>query len=272
MVPRTSRTIRQTKIVRVCGCVFRARGDIAGMTQQAGVVTEAGDVPVIRQVQLPPSPNLVKSLGLNHAFETAVADLVDNSLDAGASHILIRLVTRDGLPVRFYMVDDGRGIAPDDIDRAMTLGERRDYHPGALGHFGVGLKGASLGQAESLIVASRAAGSPSVGRRLLRSKLAGSFECDVLADAFAASELDRRWEGVETTSGTVVRWDGVKRFDAIHNPDVAAEFIEDQVIKLRHHLGLVFHRVLERGQVVISVDVEELTTAEVGPPYQVETD
>ena len=51
---------------------------------------------VVRRITLAPDPGLVKSLGTNHSLATALADLVDNSVDAQASRVLIRFLRLGG--------------------------------------------------------------------------------------------------------------------------------------------------------------------------------
>lgn len=227
-------------------------------------------VPVTETRRLPPDPKLMETIGLNHAFETAVADLVDNSVDAGAGRVLIRFVREGDRLVALTVVDDGKGMDDVTIDKAMTVGGRRAYEDRDLGHFGVGLKAASLGQADSLSVLSRAAGNPAVGRRWLIHKATNGFECDVIDHAFATTELERRWEFLSPVTGTVVRWDGVKSFPSSKRPEVVERYLEDTVLRIRQHLGLVFHRILESGRLVIGVDVEDLSLGETGPPFLVE--
>jgi len=227
-------------------------------------------VPVTESRHLPPDPKLMESIGLNHRFETAVADLVDNSVDAGASKVLIRFI-RDGRRLlALYVVDDGRGMGEEAIDRAMTVGGRRNYANADLGHFGVGLKAASLGQAASLTVLSRALGRPAVGRRWLIEKATNGFECDVVHPVYAEQQLARHWEFVAPTTGTVVRWDGVKAFPTSERLEVVERFLEDTVLRVRLHLGLVFHRIIERGQLAIGIDVEDLAVGETGPTFVVD--
>ena len=43
------------------------------------------EIPVSHSVTLPPDPHVMEAIGGNHRLETAVADLVDNSIDAEAS-------------------------------------------------------------------------------------------------------------------------------------------------------------------------------------------
>jgi hypothetical protein len=216
------------------------------------------EVPTTGVVELPPHPRALDALGRNHSLETAVADLVDNSIDAAATNVLIRFVQQGPQLLGLYVVDDGRGITGDQIDTAMTVGGRRDYTSTDLGRFGLGLKAASFSQASSLTVLSRAAGQTAVGRRwLLRDDRKG-FQCDTVRPDFATDELDRQWTFPVNDHGTVVRWDDVHAFPHSVDSDHTAEFLNRTIAGLQGHLGLMFHRILASGTVQISIDVEDL--------------
>lgn len=225
-------------------------------------------VPVIATKHLPPDPRIVQAIGRNHSFDSAIADIVDNSLDAGATKILIRFVRDGDELVGLYLADNGRGMSDSTIDQAMTLGGQRNYIEGDLGHFGIGLKAASLSQAKSLMVVSRATGGPAVGRRLLAHKLSEGFECEVLAEAFASSTLDRNWGHFTPTTGTVVVWNAVKAFEVIR-PGAVDAFLDDATGRLCRHLGLIFHRIIAANAVEIVIDQEDLKTAAFGIPFNV---
>ena len=77
-------------------------------------------------VELPPDPRALDALGRNHSLDTALADLVDNSIDATATESDPIRSARPAL-VGLYVVDNGRGIAPETSTTAMTVGGRRDY-------------------------------------------------------------------------------------------------------------------------------------------------
>ncbi len=221
------------------------------------VTSWSPEVPTSGTVDLPPDPRALDALGRNHSMETALADLVDNSIDASATHILIRFMQRDGRLVGLYVVDDGRGIAPQDIDSAMTVGGRRDYGPADLGHFGLGLKAASFSQAESLTVLSRAAGHTAVGRRwLLRDDRSG-YQCDTVDTGFVDTELDQPWPFPTLPSGTVVRWDEVRSFPGFQDRGQVTEYLSRTIAHLQGHLGLMFHRILRDDAVTITIDIED---------------
>ena len=104
----------------------------------------------------PSAARLTASLrDIGYSFVTALADIVDNSVTAGASRveIAIRFHGRDSFVV---ISDNGSCMGPSALNEALRFGTRRSYRPGDLGRFGLGLKTASLSQARRLMVISRA--------------------------------------------------------------------------------------------------------------------
>lgn len=253
----------------------RDEDDAARCEEHSSATADQGaiwsvDVPISGKRKLPPDPRMMKAIGLNHSFESAVADIVDNSLDAGARKVLIRFI-RDAASLRSVCIlDDGRGMDDATIDHAMTVGGDRTYDDDDLGHFGIGLKAASLGQARTLTVVSRSTNRIAVGRRWLIDAASKGFECDVVSGDFAASLLDRDWRHLTLTCGTIVLWSDVKSFAAIADAKSLDRFIDSYLTKLRHHLGLVYHRLLAAKKVAIAVDVEDVSEGQVGLPFSVD--
>ncbi len=137
----------------------------------------------------PPDPDVLGAIGLSHKLTSAIADLVDNAVDAEATHISVRFVEVDRRLVSLLVSDDGKGMSDKAIDDAMTVGKRRTYRDQALGHFGMGLKAASFSQADVLTVMSRTSSRRAVGRRWVRSH-AKNFDCDVLDPVQVRTELE----------------------------------------------------------------------------------
>ena len=227
------------------------------------------EVEVVGSTVVPPNPRIMDAIGLNYAIEAAVADLVDNSIDAGATNVLVRFVRQGPRLVSLCVVDNGHGMDATGLERAMTLGTQRDYEPSDLGHFGLGLKAASLGQARSLTVVSRALGSTACGRRWLAGGPQHSFECDVVGTEFSETLLGRPWGELKLDTGTIVRWDGVTDFPGVLDARTTDSYIERSIPRLRNYLGLVFHRLITDGTVMIDIDVEEPWIGENGPPQRV---
>ncbi len=228
------------------------------------------DIPTAGSIELPPDPRALDAIGRNHSLVTALADLVDNSIDAGATAVLIRLVRVEGSLRSLYVVDNGRGMTPEQIDTAMTVGGRREYRDADLGHFGLGLKAASFSQARSLTVLTQASGRDPVGRRWrLDEATRRGFNCDVVPGPFVESELNRDWHVSMTGSGTVIRWDDVVAFPATDDVRRVEEFIDSVITTACQHLGMVFHRFLENDELSVDFDVHDVDVAFVSPPIPV---
>ncbi|MDE0612859.1 MAG: ATP-binding protein [bacterium] len=225
---------------------------------------------VVDSTVIPPDPKIMEAIGLNYALEAAVADLVDNSIDAGAENVLIRFIQRGPRLASLCVVDNGCGMDKEQLNQAMALGKRRNYRAGDLGHFGLGLKAASLGQAKSLTVISRTSASSASGRRWQIENMTDRFECDVMGKNYAERLLNRPWGSFPLQTGTLVLWDDVESFPVSSDASTTNSYVEQTVRLLRDHLGLVFHRLIDEGTVTIEIDVEDISIDEIGPPWLVE--
>src|SRR4051794_33650509 len=106
---------------------------------------------------LPSAGRLMVSLrDIGYDLPSAVADLIDNSIDANARHVAVDLAPH-GADSWLRISDDGFGMTGRVLDEAMRYGSHAEYGDRALGHFGLGLKTASLSQCRRLTVASRGA-------------------------------------------------------------------------------------------------------------------
>ena len=104
---------------------------------------------------LPSASRLVHSLrDLGYGFPQAVADIIDNSVAAGATSVSIDL-RFEGRDSWLRIADNGAGMDADGLTEAMRYGAKQSYEEDALGKFGLGLKTASLSQCRQLSVASR---------------------------------------------------------------------------------------------------------------------
>lgn len=116
-----------------------------------------------REHRLPPSAaSLSASMrDLGYSLETAVADLIDNSISAGATEIEIFCTPAVADPA-LAIIDNGGGMDSDGLIAAMRHGvgnPRQPRAPGDLGRFGLGLKTASFSQCRRLTVISARKGS-----------------------------------------------------------------------------------------------------------------
>ena len=94
---------------------------------------------------------------IGYSFETAVADLVDNSVSASARNIWIDAEWNKG--EKYVAIsDDGVGLSREALIESMRLGSAdptEDRESNDLGRFGLGLKTASLSQCRRFTIASK---------------------------------------------------------------------------------------------------------------------
>ncbi len=106
----------------------------------------------------PHSASLVQSLrDIGYSCETALADIIDNSITAGAGSIEI-LVDANSVEPAVAVLDDGMGMSLDELIEAMRTGSRNpldERSASDLGRFGLGMKSASFSQCKQLTVMSR---------------------------------------------------------------------------------------------------------------------
>lgn len=198
----------------------------------------------------PDAGAMIESLrGIGYSPATAVADLIDNSISAGAKNVWLDF-SFDGSASTIRILDDGQGMSSDDLRRAMTLGGINPLHHRGhrdLGRFGLGLKTASFSQCRCLTVAAKSNGLVSVRRwdldyiaqpgigewRLLSSPRAGSEDL--------ITPLDK------LTSGTIVVWEGLDKIvgSATRADSKAEDAFLALVERIEQHVGMVFHRFLE---------------------------
>jgi histidine kinase/DNA gyrase B/HSP90-like ATPase len=193
---------------------------------------------------LPSARKLMSSLrDIGYDLPSAVADLVDNSIDAGAENIDVTFAD-EGAGSWIRIVDDGMGMSPRQLDEAMRYGSQRTYSSSALGHFGLGLKTGSLSQCRRLTVASRRrSNSPLAVRRWDLDLVAERDSWDL--DTPPRKELPPQLlEPLRKGTGTVVLWERLDRVLAFRNPDGAAtrRALANMASEVAGHLGMVFHR------------------------------
>ncbi len=196
----------------------------------------------------PSAARLSESLrGIGYDFESAVADLVDNSVAAGANVVTVSLQF-DGENSWIGIGDDGSGMTAFGLSEAMRFGTRRKYGQDDLGKFGLGLKTASISQCRQLSVYTRRARA-----RNVISKLHLDLDEIALSDRWEVQTppKDRVFEiahdFLAKGPGTFVAWRNLDRIIDLDRPDSGwnRRRMNSNAVRLASHLGMVFHRFLE---------------------------
>ena len=182
---------------------------------------------------------------IGYDLPSAVADLVDNSIDAGATTVRISVGRRGGIAF-LRIADDGHGMTDRALDEAMRYGSRRAYETADLGKFGLGLKTASLSQCRRLTVASRT--TPTGQIRIRRWDLDHVHAHDAweLERLLPSECMPYFLEPLRQGPGTVVLWEKLDRILAYARPDGehALRALQAASESIAQHLAMVFHRYL----------------------------
>jgi hypothetical protein len=213
----------------------------------------------------PSAKRLTDSLrDIGYDFQAAVADLVDNSVSAGARRIDV-LIEFDGPDSRVIIADDGCGMTDAKLTEALRFGTRRSYGESDLGRYGLGLKTASISQCRRLTVVSRHA--PTRRRLALRTLDLDHIRVNdrwEVIDPPSHSACYRALEWLEHGVGTVVIWELLDRVlpDRRQESGWAKRRLEHFTDKTSAYLGMVFHRFIEgevgSERVTISVNGEKV--------------
>jgi hypothetical protein len=195
-----------------------------------------------------PNPGaLIESLrAFGYSLRTAIADLIDNSVSAGAQNI--RLTFRwNGADSFFLLEDDGCGMTEPVLREAIRLGSRSPTEkraPHDLGRFGLGLKTASFSQCRRLTVSSRARGAKQITRCWDLDHVVRTQKWELLTSPADGSE-DRV---PELERGTVVLWECMDRVVPAGTKSTDEKRMNrfwEMVEEVQQHLRVVFHRLLD---------------------------
>jgi hypothetical protein len=196
---------------------------------------------------LPSAGRLMSSLrDIGYDLPSAVADLVDNSIDANARRVDVAIVA-DGPHSWIRVSDDGDGMSQGELDEAMRYGSHADYRTRSLGHFGLGLKTASLSQCRRLTVASRKRGG---SRRVIRR---WDLDDVLASDVWGLERVPPSTAGphllepiAEHGQGTVVLWEALDRvLPRRPTEGMTARVLATATREVSEHLAMVFHRFLD---------------------------
>ena len=98
--------------------------------------------------------------GQNYDLETALSELVDNSIDAESNNIKITFPKKSerSESSRIIIEDDGNGMSEQQLVNSMTLGNDREYQDTEIGYFGIGMKASLAYLSEKVLIKSKKLG------------------------------------------------------------------------------------------------------------------
>ena len=194
----------------------------------------------------PPAGAMIEALrSLGYTLQSAVADIVDNSISAGATRIEVQLNWNDG-DANVSVLDNGCGMDLPTLINAMRPGSRNPLEmraAGDLGRFGMGLKTASFSQCRCVTVATKTRAGTTGVRRWDLDHVARTGDWQLLHGFHPGSE--KQQECLDSLSqGTLVLWERLDRLiggGSKQGTDHNRKQFWQQVARLQEHLASTFH-------------------------------
>ncbi|MBV1952402.1 MAG: ATP-binding protein [Cycloclasticus sp.] len=193
----------------------------------------------------PHAASLSQSLrDIGYSLESAIADLIDNSITAKANNIWIDFDIHCEHPY-LSITDDGKGMSQKMLIEAMRPGAANPRSKRAendLGRFGLGLKTASFSQCTQLTVITK--------EDSLLSSAKWDLEIVKNKNKWIVYELSQKdIEKIEPikklkNKGTVVIWNNMDRLLEYKAGTISADDFYEKFNSVEKHLSLVFHRFL----------------------------
>lgn len=186
---------------------------------------------------------------IGYSIETAIADVIDNSITAGAKNIWIDYDWK-GSNTTLSILDDGTGMNNEQLIQAMRPGSKNpldERNRDDLGRFGLGLKTASFSQSRKFTVFSKAKDYKSVF---------WTWDLDFVNQEKVWKLIryipnEENWtKKIETVEkGTCVIWWDLDRLtkDTSEDSEEAKSKFLGIMDSVKSHLSMVFHRYMDEG-------------------------
>ena len=209
---------------------------------------ENENVPIEHEIQPDPERVIEGLRDTGYSFNTAIADILDNSIAANASKIYVRISADPERVLSVSIIDNGIGMDMDGLINAMRYGSKRRNNPDSLGKFGLGLKTASTAFCRSLSLISRSS-SDNTCRKI-------QWDLDYVAQVGrwltktmppSEDELDEFESLLDGSSGTMVLWDKIDRLLSreYKQPKAFKKHLIHIIDSLKDHLSLTFQKFID---------------------------
>ena len=199
---------------------------------------------------IPEAGNLYSALrNSGYSNIAAIGDLVDNSLDAGASVIKIDIANN---LKQIFLSDNGTGMTLEDLNQALKLGGRKPHNnANDLGKYGLGLITASISMGTKLKVITRKDGKT----------VTGSFDVDevrgtnkFIANFRESNELEINSFDYRTdysSCGTVLLIDNCDK--------IQYSTLDSFIVALKEYIESAFWAFIDSGRKIMINDISAVS-------------
>lgn len=201
--------------------------------------------------------NSYRSFGYN--LSTAISDIIDNSISANANEIRLEYKW-NGIDSFISISDNGTGMNKNELVMAMTPGSKdpeEERSEKDLGRFGMGLKTASFSQCKRLTCITKKESYATIKRCWDIDYINAENEwqlIDYVSDHSFVEKIENQ------KSGTLVLWEKLDRI--VGNAETSNESVKNafyqEMVNVKEHLSLVFHKFIESKRIKIFFQNEEI--------------
>lgn len=213
----------------------------------------------------PPASSLIESIrSIGYSFDSAIADIIDNSISANSKNVAVHVSTPSSGEMFVTILDDGIGMSPEMLFMAMSLGGRgpgSERSQSDLGRFGLGLKTASFSQSTVLTVITKASQNDEyIG-------IEWDLDHVINTNRWEASSLNNNecinklhnFELKKFMHGTAVCWSSCDRvIQGLKNNEDINLYVNRLIENLNQKLALVYHKYLDKKLLAITVNTNKI--------------
>ena len=227
-----------------------------------------------------PNPEfLIKSIAeQGYSLETSLADLMDNSISAGANKIEV-LTDTDSETFKMFLADNGKGMTEKELSENMKFpsnSPENDRNSNDLGRFGLGMKTASFSQTRKFTVLSRKINTTQYyGRTWDVNTLKNNgwkiivnneIEIDNILNEYRvlSNEYGNPFE--ELNPNTIILWHGLFKFENyLSEKNKKTALIKEINEITSDYLSLVFHRFMEKKEDPLKIRINNTKVEPINP-------
>lgn len=205
---------------------------------------------------------LVALHSVGYTNETAIADILDNSISGAATEIELYF---DWDNRRIIIADNGFGMDYQELMDAMEIGsaDPNEMRPSEdLGRFGLGMKTASFSMAKKLLVISKKNSTISNAEWNLNT-VASEDKWEI--SEYDESEISMILESIDTYTqynnwkqGTLIIISELDRLIDETNIEKSKKNFYKMIRNIKSHIAITFHRFMEEDALKISVNGNKL--------------
>lgn len=201
--------------------------------------------------------NSYRSFGYN--LSTAIADIIDNSISAGTDRIFLEYKWK-GKDSYITILDNGCGMHKEELVQAMTPGSKdpdEERNEKDLGRFGMGLKTASFSQCKRLTCITKKENYAIIKRCWDIDFINQENEWQLLDYVSDELFIDKI---ANQKSGTLILWEKLDRIvgEAESTNEKVKKAFYDEMVTVKKHLSLVFHKFIESKSLKIFFQNDEI--------------